>query len=232
MVCSITRPRRGFTLIELLVVVAIIAILAAMLMPALSKAREAARTAACQNNLKQAGLVMNFYAENHNGWVPSSYRWFDRMDDAGMVERPLPGPEEPDGTIWACDPTMIGIEKTYERAWARGTRYHSTYAPNYYLYYDVGGLTTPGGDWTYQAANLQKLSMPSQVFLLADKYGHSTRLVMNVKDGPYNGSEGRAVGAYHPGGTTGTLFCDLHVETIRMPVYPAYGAILAPWRLK
>ena len=62
--------RRGFTLIELLVVIAIIAILAAILFPVFARAREKARQASCQSNLKQITLAMAMYAQDYDDSLP------------------------------------------------------------------------------------------------------------------------------------------------------------------
>ncbi len=67
--------RACFTLIELLIVIAIIAILAAMLLPALSKAREQGKKAACQSNLKQLSTILMGYANDARDWGPSGTAW-------------------------------------------------------------------------------------------------------------------------------------------------------------
>ena len=156
----IKKKTENFTLIELLVVIAIIAILASMLLPALSAARERVRAATCMANLKQVGLGFAMYADDNNGWcVPMSMPiagytgpapfWGRRLAEGKY----LPSLEQKSSNVLACPSDNATVQY--------GEYNEGVYGYNFYC---VGGSV-----WEYdKPINLSEVIRPSNLIAFAD----------------------------------------------------------------
>jgi prepilin-type N-terminal cleavage/methylation domain-containing protein/prepilin-type processing-associated H-X9-DG protein len=117
--------RRAFTLIELLVAIAVIAVLAAFLLPVFAQAREKARQASCLSNLKQIGAATQMYMQDYDGTVPWSCLgrlWQERRPVMYKNVRPddiyapeMMRPYVRNDTVWYCPST--GPSYVWKEAW-------------------------------------------------------------------------------------------------------------------
>lgn len=231
--------KHPFTLIELLVVIAIIAILAAILMPALSQARERGRMSTCTNNLKQIGLAFNNYAQDFEDYIipnnPSfappgakgngitmwvqmlvMKKYLSSNNFSTKLKQYQTGTNYPVG-VFRCPSTSGEIQKDTPNQAAPANAAASTC---YGLGNFIGRYCTTSFNSEIDAKKISQYRIPSKVMYAGEKEW-GPRKCYSVS--PYfTAGQGYILdGMFHHGGKANYLFFDFHVETRQNTEVPA-----------
>ncbi len=196
--------KRGFTLIELLVVIAIIAMVASLLLPALSRSKQKAKATLCLNNLKELGVGCELYAlDNHDHLPETSHQtasWIGKLADYGL------------GSVYVCPLDTNGLNRI------------TSYAINDFL------TPNPFGAPQLDFSKFTAIPSPSDTFHLAELWGGEIGSdhfhFADAQSGGYSllAFQAQVAVTIHMGGAN-YLFADSHVSILS---WPRVKALLPP----
>ncbi|MBN1437436.1 MAG: prepilin-type N-terminal cleavage/methylation domain-containing protein [Sedimentisphaerales bacterium] len=189
------NSKSGFTLIELLVVVSIIALLISILLPALSRAREQAKSVVCMANLKQQGLAVYYYAEDNDDFAPTGYPTIDQPRAWYVAIAPYVDVETADGVDGPGRESVFHCPSMKDDTLSGG---YTTYMWNEFL---------------TRSANHVRLNSyrEADIFMITD----STGLGYYILTDTYSGSQTFANLGWHHNDSNNFLWGDLAVRTLK-----------------